>query len=170
MHCGTKQSICKKPIHPTMSLQPSPSRHSPKDAHKQKRRSHHAIISPAVSISHGSALICSQETKGDRKASTWNRNWSRLLPRSGNRGNRCKRYGQNLFTKMLSRVSQVSRVGFSLARASSTARVWVDKNTKVIGQGITGKNVGARGSVHELCRAPSTPSRPSSTEPRWSEV
>lgn len=43
---------------------------------------------------------------------------------------------------MLSRVSQVSRVGFSLARASSTARVWVDKNTKVIGQGITGKNVG----------------------------
>ena len=43
---------------------------------------------------------------------------------------------------MLSRVSQVSRVGFSLARASSTARVWVDKNTRVIGQGITGKNVG----------------------------
>ncbi|KAK8814531.1 Succinyl-CoA ligase /GDP-forming subunit alpha [Blastocystis sp. ATCC 50177/Nand II] len=41
---------------------------------------------------------------------------------------------------MLSRVSQVSRVGFSLARASSTARVWVDKNTRVIGQGITGKN------------------------------
>lgn len=31
-------------------------------------------------------------------------------------------------------------MGFSLARASSTARVWVDKNTKVIGQGITGKN------------------------------
>ena len=43
---------------------------------------------------------------------------------------------------MLSRVSQVSRLGYSLARASSTARVWIDKNTKVIGQGITGKNVG----------------------------
>ena len=44
--------------------------------------------------------------------------------------------------RMLSRVSQVSRLGYSLARASSTARVWIDKNTKVIGQGITGKNVG----------------------------
>ena len=43
---------------------------------------------------------------------------------------------------MLSRVSQVSRLGYSLDRASSTARVWIDKNTKVIGQGITGKNVG----------------------------
>ena len=41
---------------------------------------------------------------------------------------------------MLSRVSKVSRVGYSLIRASSTARVWIDKNTKVIGQGITGKN------------------------------
>ena len=44
--------------------------------------------------------------------------------------------------RMLSRASQVSRLGYSLARASSTARVWIDKNTKVIGQGITGKNVG----------------------------
>ena len=43
---------------------------------------------------------------------------------------------------MLSCVSKVSRIGLSVARASSTARVWIDKNTKVIGQGITGKNVG----------------------------
>ena len=42
---------------------------------------------------------------------------------------------------MLSSVSKVSRIGLSVARASSTARVWIDKNTKVIGQGITGKNV-----------------------------
>lgn len=47
---------------------------------------------------------------------------------------------------MLSRVSKVSRVGYSLIRASSTARVWIDKNTKVIGQGITGKNVGITAS------------------------
>ena len=42
---------------------------------------------------------------------------------------------------MLASVSKVSRIGLSIARASSTARVWIDKNTKVIGQGITGKNV-----------------------------
>ena len=45
-------------------------------------------------------------------------------------------------SSMLSCVSKVSRIGLSVARASSTARVWIDKNTKVIGQGITGKNVG----------------------------
>ena len=70
---------------------------------------------------------------------------------------------------MLSRVCQVSRVGFSLARASSTARVWVDKNTKVIGQGITGKNVGTVYVCGMTCRVLSTPSRPLSMEPRWSE-
>ena len=44
---------------------------------------------------------------------------------------------------MLASVSKVSRIGLSVARASSTARVWIDKNTRVIGQGITGKNVGS---------------------------
>lgn len=70
---------------------------------------------------------------------------------------------------MLSRVCQVSRMGFSLARASSTARVWVDKNTKVIGQGITGKNVDMLRGVDHDCRVPSTPSRLLSMEPTWLE-
>ena len=132
----------------TMSLQPSHSRYAPADTHNGTRSTPLCIISLTVPISHGSALPRPRKTKARRKPSTWNRNWSWLLPKGGNRGNRCKRCGQNLFTIMLSRVSQVSRVGFSLARASSTARVWVDKNTKVIGQGITGKNVGARSRVH----------------------
>lgn len=144
----TKQSVCLKRISSTMSLPPSNSRYSPTSTHNDIRSIPLRIISRTVPISHGSALPRPRKTKARRKPSTWNRNWSRLLPKGGNRGNRCKRCGQNLFTIMLSRVSQVSRVGFSLARASSTARVWVDKNTKVIGQGITGKNVGARRRVH----------------------
>lgn len=68
---------------------------------------------------------------------------------------------------MLSRVCRVSRVGFSLARASSTARVWVDKNTKVIGQGITGKNVECWSYVNHECRVLSIPNKLLSTEQRW---
>ena len=71
---------------------------------------------------------------------------------------------------MLSRVSQVSRVGYTLARASSTARVWIDKNTKVIGQGITGKNVGCAHSADYDFRVLSTPNKPSNTVPKWSVV
>lgn len=68
---------------------------------------------------------------------------------------------------MLSRVSQVSRVGYTLARASSTARVWIDKNTKVIGQGITGKNVGSLLLMDESYRVPSTHNRPLNMVLRW---
>ena len=68
---------------------------------------------------------------------------------------------------MLSRISQVSRVGYTLARASSTARVWIDKNTKVIGQGITGKNVGrVHFAAHDF-RVLSTPNKPLNTVPKW---
>ena len=70
---------------------------------------------------------------------------------------------------MLSRVCQVSRMGFSLARASSTARVWIDKNTKVIGQGITGKNVNPCRESYDGFRVLSTPSRLLSMEPTWLE-
>ena len=70
---------------------------------------------------------------------------------------------------MLSRVCQVSRMGFSLARASSTARVWIDKNTKVIGQGITGKNVNLCREIYNGYRVLSTPSRLLSMEPTWLE-
>ena len=68
---------------------------------------------------------------------------------------------------MLSRVCQVSRVGFSLARASSTARVWVDKNTKVLGQGITGKNVECCSYKGYECRVLFILNKLLSTERRW---
>ena len=68
---------------------------------------------------------------------------------------------------MLSRVCCVSRVGFSLARASSTARVWVDKNTKVLGQGITGKNVECWPYEGYESRVLSILNKLLSTERRW---
>ena len=68
---------------------------------------------------------------------------------------------------MLSRVSQVSRVGYTFARASSTARVWIDKNTKVIGQGITGKNVGSAFWEAYQFRVLSTLNKLLNTAPKW---
>ena len=91
-----------------------------------------------------------------------------LVVKSGNVELRLFIHFYRTFT-MLSRVCQVSRMGFSLARASSTARVWIDKNTKVIGQGITGKNVNL---CKEDCygfRVLSTPSRLLSMELTWLE-
>lgn len=80
-----------------------------------------------------------------------------------------KRQQQNN-SNMLQRVSSKCKPLFqSQIKSYSTSKphVWINKDTKVICQGITGKQVCSRIFVNNICRVPSIHNKPLNTAQRW---
>ena len=72
--------------------------------------------------------------------------------------------------QILSQNANSSLVAFTkrgVYKAGTEPYVFINKHTKVICQGMTGKHVSANSIKHESYRAHSTLSKPLTTEPRW---